>query len=101
MKNTDFLLKKNIDNNSFNNENNGKSNNNINNIIIPLLNKPKENNSFLNVIIQSFFHLKEFKKDLLENNEDLYKKSNTIREIYNLLKSYKEEKPKIKIIRIK
>ena len=96
MKNTDFLLKKNIDNNSFNNENNGKSNNNINNIIIPLLNKPKENNSFLNVIIQSFFHLKEFKKDLLENNEDLYKKSNTIREIYNLLKSYKEEQTKNK-----
>jgi hypothetical protein len=70
--------------------------NSINNIIIPLLNRTKENNCFLNVIIQVLFHLREFKKELIEVNEDLSKNSKTIRELYNLLKSYGEEQIKNK-----
>ena len=70
--------------------------NSINNIIIPLLNRTKENNCFLNVIIQVLFHLREFKKELIEANEDLSKNSKTIRELYNLLKSYGEEQIKNK-----
>ena len=69
---------------------------NINNIIIPLLNRARENNCFLNVIIQSFFHSTEFKKELLENNEYLSKYSRTINEIYKLLKSYSSEQVKNK-----
>ena len=75
---------------------NNNSVNSINNIIIPLLNRTKENNCFLNVIIQVLFHLGEFKKDLLENNEDLTKHSRTINEFYNLFKSYREEQVKNK-----
>ena len=70
--------------------------NSINNIIIPLLNRTKENNCFLNVIIQVLFHLREFKKELIEVNEDLSKNSKTIRELYNLLKFYGEEQIKNK-----
>ena len=70
--------------------------NSINNVIIPLLNRTKENNCFLNVIIQVLFNLGEFKKELLENNEDLPKLSQTVAEFYNLLKSYGEEQIKNK-----
>ena len=54
--------------------------NSINNVIIPLLNRTKENNCFLNVIIQVLFNLVEFKKELLEDNEDLPKLSQTVTE---------------------
>ena len=72
-----------------------KKNNNINNnIIIPLLNRAKENNCFLNVIIQTLFNLGEFKKELLINNENLERNNKIIREFYNLFKSYEEEERK-------
>ena len=79
---------------TFNKKN--SNSNSINNIIVPLLNRTKENNCFLNVIIQVLFNLGEFKKELLENNEDLPKLSQTVTEFYNLLKSYGEEQIKIK-----
>ena len=82
IKKSNTVIKKNINSNS------------INNIIIPLLNRTKENNCFLNVIIQVIFNLVEFKKELLENNEDLQKLSQTVTEFYNLLKSYGEEQIK-------
>ena len=84
LKKTNTFTKKNLNSNS------------INSIIIPLLNRTKENNCFLNVIIQVLFNLGEFKKELLENNEDLPKLSQTITEFYNLLKSYGEEQIKNK-----
>ena len=71
-------------------------NNSTNNIIIPLLNRTKENNCFLNVIIQVIFNLNEFKKELLEVNENLASNSKTIKEFYNLLKSYASEQIKNK-----
>ena len=71
-------------------------NNSINNIIIPLLNRKKENNCFLNVIIQVIFNLNEFKKELLEANGNLAINSKTIREFYNLLKTYASEQIKNK-----
>ena len=71
-------------------------NNSINTIIIPLLNRKKENNCFLNVIIQVFFQLSEFKKELLETNDNLATHSKTIKELYNLLKSYANEQIKYK-----
>lgn len=71
-------------------------NNSINTIIIPLLNRKKENNCFLNVIIQVFFQLSEFKKELLETNDNLATHSKTIKEFYNLLRSYANEQIKYK-----
>ena len=65
-----------------------------NNIIIPLLNRAKENNCFLNVIIQTLFNLGEFRKELLRNNENLERNNKIIREFYNLFKSYEEEERK-------
>ena len=76
--------------------NNIKKSININNIIIPLLNRVKENNCFLNVIIQVLFHSTEFKKELLENNYNLSRHSRTINELFNLLKSYSSEQVKNK-----
>ena len=72
------------------------NNNSINNVIIPLLNRTKENNCFLNVIIQILFHLGEFRKELIEVNDDLSNNSKTIKELYNLLKSYADEQVKNK-----
>ena len=71
-------------------------NNSINNTIIPLLNRTKENNCFLNVIIQSLFNLGEFRKNLLENNPEIGKKSSIGRELYNLFNSYINEQQKYK-----
>ena len=73
-----------------------KSINNINNIIIPLLNRTKENNCFLNVIIQSLFHCSEFKKDLTEKNSNLSNNSRTLKELINVLTSYGSEQNKNK-----
>lgn len=78
-----------------------KPNNNkhINNIIIPLINKRKENNCFLNVIIQNLTHLEKFKDEfLLEENEDIYSKSKPIFELYDLIKLYQSEQMKYKKI---
>ena len=71
-------------------------NNSINNTIIPLLNRTKENNCFLNVIIQSLFNLGEFRKNLLENNPEIGKISSIGRELYNLFNSYINEQQKYK-----
>ena len=62
-------------------------NKSINNIIIPLINRRKENNCFLNVIIQNLTHLQKFKDDLLlEDNEYIYKKSKPIFYLYDIIK---------------
>ena len=93
-----FILDKNNNLKSSSKENifleTNKKSNNIKNIIIPLLNRAKENNCFLNVIIQTLYNLGEFTKELLENNENLVKNNKTFREFYNLLKSYEEEQIK-------
>ena len=70
--------------------------NSNNYIIIPLINRKKENNCFLNVIIQSFFFLGEFRKELLEVNSLLGRKSRTIQELYKILNSYANEQQKNK-----
>ena len=73
------------------------NNNNISNIIIPMLNKKKENNCFLNVIIQNLVHLLNFKNDfLLQEYSDTYTNSKPINEFYNLIKSYEVEQIKNK-----
>ena len=69
--------------------------NNINNIIIPLLNKRKENNCFLNVIVQNLAHLPNFKNDFLISS-DIFTKSKPINELYQLIKSYEAEQLKNK-----
>ena len=71
-------------------------NSSVNNIIVPLLNRTKENNCFLNVIVQCLFHLGELKKDLLETYPELGKKSKTLRELYRLFTSYADEQKKSK-----
>ena len=72
-------------------------NKSINNIIIPLINRRKENNCFLNVIIQNLTHLLKFKEDLLiENNEYIYTKSKPIFDLYDLIKLYEKEQKKYK-----
>ena len=69
--------------------------NSVNNVIIPLLNKRKENNCFLNVIIQNLAHLTIFKNDYLISS-DVFTKSKPINELYNLIKLYEDEQIKNK-----
>ena len=72
-------------------------NKSINNIIIPLINRRKENNCFLNVIIQNLTHLQKFKDELLlEDNEYIYKKSKPIFDLYDIIKLYENEQKKYK-----
>ena len=69
----------------------------INDILIPMTNKTKENNCFLNALIQSLFNLDEFRKEILsEDNLYKIKRSKPITEFYELLKSYKIEQQKNK-----
>ena len=72
------------------------TNSSVNNVIIPLSNKTKENNCFLNVIIQCLFHLGGFKKELLEFNPELGQRSRILRELYGLFTSYAGEQQKNK-----
>ena len=66
-------------------------------ILIPLTNKTKENNCFLNALFQSLFNLDEFRKEiLLEENEYKIKRKKPIKELYELMKSYKMEQQKNK-----
>ena len=76
----------------------GKGNkNSINNIIIPMLNRKKENNCFLNVIVQNLVHLPNFKNDLLLNeSSDFFTRTKTVNEFYNLIKLYESEQIKNK-----
>ena len=69
----------------------------INDILIPMTNKTKENNCFLNALIQSLFNLDEFRKEIL-SEENLYKikRSKPINELYELMRIYKAEQQKNK-----
>ena len=69
----------------------------INDILIPMTNKTKENNCFLNALIQSLFNLDEFRKEIL-SEENLYKikRSKPINELYELMRLYKIEQQKNK-----
>ena len=73
-----------------------KVNLNLNNVLIPMLNMRKENNCFLNVIIQVLFNLESFTKNILN-----YFKANSHRikdevfyEFCNLINSYNSEQIK-------
>ena len=69
---------------------------NINNILIPMINMAKENNCFLNVLIQVLFNLQSFKKNILKcfNQNSLNIKDEVVFEFYNLIKSYNLEQIK-------
>ena len=76
---------------------NNSGKNSINNIIIPMLNKKKENNCFLNVIIQNLSHLENFKNDLsLSENTETFYKSKSINEFADIMKLYESEQIKNK-----
>ena len=61
---------------------------NKSNILVPLTNKTKENNCFLNVIIQTLFNLDELRECLLEK---LYNKTknDVVKELCKLIQEYK------------
>ena len=71
--------------------------NSINNIVIPMRNQKKENNCFLNVIIQNLAHLQNFKNDLLDkDHSDIYMKSQPVNDFYTLINLYQKEQIKQK-----
>ena len=75
--------------------NNNDSILNINNILIPLLNQTKENNCFLNVIIQVLFQLKSFQQYILTkliNSPNII--NDVVKEFCNLINSYSSEQEK-------
>ena len=77
----------------------GSVNSSINNVLIPMLNQRKENNCFLNVIIQSLVHLQNFKYDFLsKENSDIYTKSKPVYDLHDLIKLYESEQIKYKNI---
>ena len=62
-----------------------------------MLNKKKENNCFLNVIIQNLSHLENFKNDLsLSENTETFNKSKSINEFADIMKLYESEQIKNK-----
>ena len=69
---------------------------NLNNILIPMSNKTKENNCFLNVLIQTLFNLESFRENILkyfmDNSSSI--QDEIVSEFYNLIKSYKLEQIK-------
>ena len=72
-------------------------NNSANNIVIPMLNKQKENNCFLNVIIQILAHLPNFKNDFFfQESSEKYINSKPVNEVYYLIKSYESQQLKYK-----
>ena len=60
----------------------------IPNLLVPLTNFTKENNCFLNVLIQTLYHLEEFRESLLSK---IYKKAQNevVKELCELINSYK------------
>ena len=68
------------------------------NILIPMTNMTKENNCFLNVLIQVLFHLESFKKFILDYYNDNYLiiKDEVVSEFCNIIKSYHLEQIKNK-----
>ena len=69
---------------------------NLNNILIPMSNKAKENNCFLNVLIQTLFNLESFRENILKyfmgNSSSI--QDEVVSEFNNLIKSYKLEQIK-------
>lgn len=65
------------------------------NIVIPLINREKENNCFLNVEIQTLFHLNDFRNECIKTMDTL-KKNKVANEFGNILKLYKNEQQKNK-----
>ena len=82
----------NINNKKHTNEGNNKDNIiNDSNILVPLTNFTRENNCFLNVLIQALFNLNKFREYLLEI---FYNKTQNevIKELCELIHSYKDIK---------
>ena len=73
-----------------------KINLNLTNILIPMTNMKKENNCFLNVLIQVLFHLKSFRINILKffNNNSLNIEDEVVLEFCNLINSYNLERIK-------
>ena len=73
-----------------------KINLNLNNILIPMLNLKKENNCFLNVLIQVLFNLESFRTTILNyfNNNSLTIKDEVVFEFCHLINSYNLEQIK-------
>ena len=66
---------------------------NLNNILIPMLNNKKENNCFLNVLIQVLFNLDSFRKYIINyfNNNFQNIDDQVVYEFCNLINSYYKE----------
>ena len=64
------------------------NNDNILYILVPLTNYTKENNCFLNVLIQALFNLEEFREQVLKLHEKAQNK--VVKELCELLISYKK-----------
>ena len=73
-----------------------KINLNLNNLLIPMLNLKRENNCFLNVLIQVLFNLESFRITILNyfNNNSLNIKDEVVYEFCNLIHSYNLEQTK-------
>ena len=73
-----------------------KINLNLNNILMPMLNLKKENNCFLNVLIQVLFNLESFRTTILNyfNNNSLNIKDEVVFEFCHLINSYNLEQIK-------
>ena len=75
---------------------NNSINLNLNNIIIPMLNMKKDNNCFLNVLIQVLFHLESFRKKILHYFKNNYSniEDEVVLEFCNLINLYNLEQIK-------
>ena len=69
---------------------------NLNNILIPMLNNKKENNCFLNVLIQVLFNLDSFRKYIINYFDKNFQNINdqVFYEFCNLINSYNKEQIK-------
>ena len=73
-----------------------KFNLNLNNILIPMLNNKKENNCFLNVLIQVLFNLESFRKYIINYFDNNFSniKDEVVYEFCNLINLYDKEQIK-------
>ena len=71
-----------------------KCNLNLNNILIPMSNKTKENNCFLNVLIQILFNLESFRKYIINFFDNNFSniKDEVVYEFCNLINLYTKSK---------
>lgn len=69
---------------------------NLNNILIPISNKTKENNCFLNVLIQVLFNLESFRKYIINFFDNNFSniKDEVVYEFCNLINLYNKEQIK-------